>query len=96
MDQGNAALRFWQELTRSVKQSGVLLWGAPLALLAVFFFIPMAAILNVMFAQSGDIVFSDSLRPLGFTVFQALLSTLLTLLLGLPAAYVFARFDFTG
>ena len=67
-----------------------------MALLAVFFFIPMAAILNVMFAQSGDIVFSDSLRPLGFTVFQALLSTLLTLLLGLPAAYVFARFDFTG
>lgn len=96
MDQGNAALRFWQGLTKSVNQSGVLLWGAPLALLAVFFFIPMAAILNVMFAQSGDIVFSDSLRPLGFTVFQALLSTLLTLLLGLPAAYVFARFDFTG
>ncbi|HLF74560.1 MAG TPA: iron ABC transporter permease [Anaerolineales bacterium] len=31
-----------------------------------------------------------------FTFYQAALSTLLTLLLGLPAAYVFARYDFRG
>jgi thiamine transport system permease protein len=33
---------------------------------------------------------------LAFTTGQALLSTLLTLLAGLPAAYVFGRFDFPG
>ncbi|HMD83025.1 MAG TPA: ABC transporter permease subunit, partial [Anaerolineales bacterium] len=33
---------------------------------------------------------------LSFTFYQATLSTLLTLLLGLPAAYLFARYDFRG
>ena len=32
----------------------------------------------------------------GFTVLQALLSTLLTLIVGLPAAYLFARYAFPG
>ena len=31
-----------------------------------------------------------------FTFYQASLSTLLTLLIGLPSAYLFARFDFHG
>jgi thiamine transport system permease protein len=35
-------------------------------------------------------------RPLWFTTWQAVLSTLLTLLLGLPAAYLFARYSFKG
>ncbi len=35
-------------------------------------------------------------RVLLFTFYQAALSTLLTLLLGLPAAYLFARYDFPG
>ncbi len=36
------------------------------------------------------------LQPLWFTVWQAALSTLLTLLVGLPAAYVFTRYNFSG
>ncbi len=96
VDQGDVALRLWRGFANIVNKSGVLLWGAPLALLLVFFFIPMAAILKVMFEHGGVIAFADTLRPLGFTVFQAVLSTLLTLLLGLPAAYVFSRFDFAG
>lgn len=35
-------------------------------------------------------------RLLGFTTGQAFLSTLLTLLVGMPAAYVFARYNFRG
>jgi len=35
-------------------------------------------------------------RVLWFTTWQATLSTLLTLLLGLPAAFVFARYEFRG
>jgi thiamine transport system permease protein len=36
------------------------------------------------------------LATLWFTLWQAALSTLLTLIVGLPAAYLFARFDFRG
>jgi thiamine transport system permease protein len=36
------------------------------------------------------------LRIIGFTVEQALLSTLLSVLLGLPGAYLLARYDFRG
>ncbi len=96
LEQGNASVRFIRGLEKAIRKSGVQLWGAPLALLLVFFFVPMAAILKVMFERSGSIIFSDSLRPLGFTIYQALISTLLTLLLGLPAAFVFARFEFRG
>jgi len=35
-------------------------------------------------------------RATGFTFFQAGLSTILTILLGLPAAYLFGRFNFPG
>ena len=49
-----------------------------------------------MLQRSGEVYFSAIWQPLGFTVYQAILSTLLTLLFGLPAAYVFTRFDFAG
>jgi len=87
----------WLHPIRSaLTRSGILLWGLPLALLIGFFFFPMASILGVMFERPGSIILRDVWQPLGFTVYQALLSTLLTLLFGLPVAYVFARFDFTG
>ena len=79
-----------------VNRSGLLLWTLPLALLVVFFFYPLFAILRVMFEHTGAIFISDIWQPLGFTFYQALISTLLTILFGLPAAYVFSRFDFAG
>jgi len=79
-----------------VNRSGLLLWALPLALLVVFFFYPLFAILRVMFEHTGAIFISDIWQPLGFTFYQALISTLLTILFGLPAAYVFSRFDFAG
>ena len=79
----------------------VLLWAVPVVFLLVFFFFPLA----VVFTTAGKTALTEGLgvdllrriwRPLRFTFFQAGLSTLLTMLLGLPAAYVFARFTFPG
>lgn len=66
--------------------------------LALFFFYPLARILGLTLAVT--VFTSDNFlltwRVLSFTFYQAFLSTLLTFLLGLPAAYLFARFDFRG
>lgn len=76
----------------------VLLWLLPVAFLAVFFFLPLSKILSLTFSAESftpgnlGIIYS-SLR---FTFFQAGLSTILTLLLGLPSAALFARYDFRG
>ncbi len=76
----------------------VLLWFLPLSFLAVFFFLPFFRILA--FSFSLDTLSSSNLQlalhVLIFTFYQAILSTILTLAIGLPAAYLFARFDFRG
>jgi thiamine transport system permease protein len=77
----------------------LLAWLAPILFLGLFFFYPLARILGLGLDFS---VLLDStalrviLTSLQFTVFQAFLSTLLTLLVGLPAAYLFARYEFRG
>lgn len=74
------------------------LWLFPLAFIGLFFFYPLARILtysfdiSVLTPENIRLTFDVSL----FTFYQAFLSTLLTLLLGLPAAYLFARYDFPG
>ncbi len=69
-----------------------------MSFLAAFFFLPFVRIL-----ASGLSVQSLSaanlrlvLETFGFTVYQATLSTILTLALGLPAAFLFARYRFPG
>ena len=74
----------------------LLIWSVPLLFLAVFFFLPFARILAYSFHWDA---FSASnlalaLDTLLFTVYQAALSTIITLILGMPAAYLLARFDF--
>ncbi len=75
-----------------------LLWLAPLLFLGLFFFLPLARIFALSLSPAtltaANLQLAGSV--LRFTFWQALLSTLLTLLLGLPAAYLFARFDFRG
>jgi thiamine transport system permease protein len=77
----------------------------PLAFLAVFFFYPLLSIFGVSLAPGGQLDLSGFTRlvtteyyrsTLGFTIGQAVLSTLLTLILALPAAYVFTRYQFPG
>ena len=88
---------------------GAALRGALLALpvffFALFFAYPVAAIvargLHVdgvwRFGQVGEVLGDSGIRRvLWFTAWQAVASTALTLLIALPGAYVFARFDFRG
>ncbi|MEU9208430.1 iron ABC transporter permease [Streptomyces sp. NPDC048415] len=77
----------------------------PVVFFAVFFAYPVAAIvargLKIdgvwRFGRFGDVLAQPDIRHvLWFTTWQALASTALTLLIALPGAYVFARFDFRG
>lgn len=77
----------------------------PLLFLVVFFFYPLAVILAVSLVADGQLDLSGFARivqtayyreTLWFTTWQAALSTLLTLALALPAAYVFTRYRFPG
>lgn len=74
------------------------LWILPLSFLIVAFFYPLARILGLTFDFNAFTAENLLLagRVLLFTFYQAALSTLLTLILGLPAAYLFARYDFRG
>lgn len=87
-------------MKRSIWQT-LLLWVLPLAFLLIFFYQPLLAIFRLVFSaqfSQGWKLFrwSQITKPLAFTLYQATLSTVLTLVLGLPAAYLFARFDFAG
>ena len=77
----------------------------PLAFLLLFYFYPLFSILTLSFAPEGHFslaplekLFSTPyyVHVLWFTTWQATLSTLLTVGLALPGAYVFARYDFPG
>ncbi len=81
------------------------LMAVPVAFFAVFFAYPVAAIVARGLKTDGQwrlgriadvLTQSDIRHVLWFTTWQALASTALTLLIALPGAYVFARFDFRG
>lgn len=81
------------------------LMALPVAFFGVFFAWPVAAIVARglkadgawQFGRITDVLAQSDIRHvLWFTTWQALASTVLTLLIALPGAYVFARFDFPG
>lgn len=72
------------------------LWVLPAAFLGFFFLVPLGNILLVMASRSGLVSTNAILQPLWFTFWQAGVSMLLTLALGLPAAFIFARYNFAG
>ncbi|NPV55683.1 MAG: iron ABC transporter permease [Anaerolineae bacterium] len=86
--------------TASQRLTSLLLWALPLAFLAVFYVYPLAAVIGQAFrmppGDGGQHIWAVVWKPLRFTVLQASLSTLLTLLVGMPAAAVMARFKFPG
>jgi len=75
-------------------------------LLGVLFYYPVATVFVDAVVEDGAVtlgplaeVVGDEFyvgRVLGFTVYQALLSTVLSVVLGLPGAWVLARFEFRG
>lgn len=99
------ATRFTCRANIKLRLNPLLLWLLPLGFLAVFYFYPLAKILEVSFARGEGGVLApfvevlgapSTRRVLGFTVWQAVVSTALTLLVGLPGAYLLARFEFRG
>lgn len=84
---------------RARRLLSLFLFAIPLLFLLAFFFIPLANILRVSLTAEAFVRFIARpyyLRVLWFTIWQAALSTLLTLLIGLPGAYLFARYEFRG
>jgi thiamine transport system permease protein len=79
-----------------------LVYALPLLFLGLFFFYPLARIFLVSFtAEDGGRVLDILAEPfvwevLWFTIWQATLSTLLTLVAGLPLAFIFAHYQFPG
>ena len=91
--------------TRSHRRSGTLLALVPLAFLGVFFVYPVVSIVarglfpdgHLDLSPIADVVTDPSLRHvLWFTVWQATVSTGLTLLVALPGAAVVSRYRFPG
>ncbi|MBI5944005.1 MAG: iron ABC transporter permease [Chloroflexi bacterium] len=74
------------------------LWLAPILFLLIFFFQPLARIMVLAFNSSAFTQknFEVILSVTGFTFYQAILSTILTFVLGLPSAVLFSRFNFHG
>lgn len=78
-----------------------LLWLLPAAFLVYFFYQPLLALFERLVSTGSgfnlaNLPWDKVWGPLRFTILQAVLSTLLTLILGLPGAWLFARFDFPG
>jgi len=85
--------------------AGRLLFLVPLGYLAVFLRYPLGSILaRSLGGEAGygfepfKVLLSDSyyLGRIWFTVWQAVVSTLLTLAVGLPAAFLFTKYEFPG
>jgi thiamine transport system permease protein len=79
----------------------ILPWLGASIFLFIFFFYPLSRILGLGLDWNGikgswEQVLKLAGSTVWFTFYQAFLSTLLTLLVGLPGAYLFSHFDFAG
>ena len=86
-------------------RSRIWLVTLPILFLAVFYFYPVLKIFSLSFMPEGEwgpgklhklVSGPFYIRTFWFTFWQAALSTLLTLVLAIPGAYVFARYRFFG
>jgi thiamine transport system permease protein len=92
-------------MSRRAGAGVVALAALPLAFLAVFFVLPVAGIVGRGFAPDGHLDIGGVLEVLGrprvhrvlwFTVWSAALATVVTVLLGVPVAFVLYRLRFAG
>ncbi len=96
---GGFSFPFFSSISRFILHpSSFFLLLPTLVFLSLFFFLPLTRIL--ILSLDASVVTPENLlrafQVLRFTFYQAFLSTLLTFLLGLPSAFLFARFDFRG
>jgi thiamine transport system permease protein len=81
---------------------GALIVALPLLFLGYFFVYPLAAVLVRGLADGGigslaNVLTDETLRGVAwFTLWQAVVSTVATVVVAMPAAYVFARYEFRG
>lgn len=82
-----------------------ILWLVPLAFLLIFYFYPLSKIIGISIGRSEsgfigpfiEAIKSSYIRKvIGFTFWQAMLSTIITLGVGIPGAYLLARYQFKG
>ncbi|MDY6847395.1 MAG: iron ABC transporter permease [Chloroflexota bacterium] len=93
-----ARIRHW---AKNPTWRAVAFWSLPVIFLGFFFYQPLLALFNLLISPEWGFSFTDLNLdkiwvPLRFTVFQASLSTLLTLIIGLPGAWLFTHFNFPG
>jgi thiamine transport system permease protein len=93
-----ARLKTW---AKNPNWRAIAFWLLPAIFLGYFFYQPLLALFNLLISPRWGFQFSDlNLQkiwaPLRFTVFQASLSTLITLVIGLPGAWLFTHFSFPG
>lgn len=81
----------------SIKRNRVL-WAAPLLFIGVLFYWPLAKILSLGFSGNWfeSIATSKVLNVFWFTIWQATLSSLISVSLGIPGAYVLYSRKFRG
>lgn len=94
-------------VNRIIKISRPRLWilFIPFTYLALFFLYPLTSILDRSLIDNGSInlvsfklILLDTyyLGRIWFTIWQAVVSTVLALVVGLPVAYLFAKYEFPG
>ena len=80
----------------------ILVWIIPVLFLLAFYFYPLSQVTWRSILQPGSLAEFDAsnlrtaFRSIRFSFWQASLSTLVTAILGFPAAYLFGRFRFPG
>lgn len=83
--------------SKTLRVAGIL---TPIIIISLFLLFPVISVIISGFKDlSGFVgVFSNILyfQVFAFTIGQALLSTLITLIIGIPIGYIFGRYDFRG
>ncbi len=98
LERGDAAVRSRHSHTPTWRT--ITLWVVPVLFLLAFYFTPLIEIIqrSNLFQQGLNLSSSEwtvILKPLGFTIAQALVSMALTLCIGLPGAYVLSHYQFS-
>lgn len=74
------------------------LWAAPVLFVLVLFYLPLSKIIALGFSGNWFDIYLEpqTLQAIWFTIWQAALSTLISLLIGIPGAYILYRKRFRG
>lgn len=97
----NGASARLKSLLKNPTWRAIAFWLLPAIFLGYFFYQPLLALFNLLISPEWEFSFADLNMskvwgPLRFTIFQAILSTFITLLIGLPGAWLFTHFRFPG